>query len=471
MNMAIPGGPMEICFSFDTTGSMGACINEVKGKVQDLIQRLQADIPGIRMAVFAHGDYCDKHNYITKHIDFSTDVTKLCNWVKTVGTTGGGDGDECYELVLQEVQSLSWTPGSKRALVMIGDADPHEPGYNYGGKTYNIDWRDETYKLLMMNIRIYGVQCGYYGSSKDFYNKMTQATDGKCLKLADFANMFDFMMAICYREHDETLLQNYETEVRARGTTINKDLEALFGKLRRADTEVMDTSPSVPTALTKIPSLTKPSSVKMLKPSLKTTVKTTRKPRTTRFRSKHERLLDRRNEERLEKYKLKNLPKLKRENVPETNFMLNDAPWSKWQLAVTQTLPEGTESDLWEKRRGDLTGFRRKEICDGQYQKPALYEFAVQTAEHCKRYVVYCKCNKGFMLDKGSWESRLLNTPNVRTEVEDVLKKGFRLFVRRFPLKKTCATSNKMTDLGHYDYAWRGQRKERTSPRFVEYKL
>ncbi|VDI50656.1 Hypothetical predicted protein, partial [Mytilus galloprovincialis] len=152
--MAIPGGPMEICFSFDTTGSMGACINEVKGKVQDLIQRLQADIPGIRMAVFAHGDYCDKDNYITKHIDFSTDATELCNWVKTVGTTGGGDGDECYELVLQEVQSLSWTPGSKRALVMIGDADPHEPGYNYGGKTYKIDWRDETYKLLMM-VNIY----------------------------------------------------------------------------------------------------------------------------------------------------------------------------------------------------------------------------------------------------------------------------------------------------------------------------
>ncbi|OPL20686.1 hypothetical protein AM593_03501, partial [Mytilus galloprovincialis] len=278
------------------------------------------------------------------------------------------------------------------------------------------------------NIRIYGVQCGYYGSTKDFYNKITQATDGKCLKLADFANMFDFMMAICYREHDETLLQNYETEVRARGTTINKDLEALFGKLRRADTEIMDTSTSVPPALTKIPSLTKPPSVKILKPSVKITVKPIRQPRTTRFTSKHQRLMDRRNQERLDKYKLKNLPKLRRENVPETNFMLNDAPWSKWQLAVTPALPEGTESNLWEKRRGDLTGFRRKEICDGQYQKPALYEFAVQTAEHCKRYVVYCKCNKGFMLDKGSWESRLLNTSDVRTEVEDVLKKGFRLF-------------------------------------------
>ncbi|CAG2207283.1 unnamed protein product [Mytilus edulis] len=216
--MTLPGGPMEICFSFDTTGSMSGCINEVKGNVQDMIQRLQADIPGIRMAVFAHGDYCDKHNYITKHIDFSTNVAELCTW-------------------------LSWTPGSKRALVMIGDADPHEPGYKYDGKTYKIDWRKEAYQLMTMNVRIYGVQCRGYNSTKDFYKKMSTATDGKCLELADFSNMFDFMMAICYREHDETLLQNYEKEVRARGSTVHKDLDALFGKLR-SDADVMDTVPA-----------------------------------------------------------------------------------------------------------------------------------------------------------------------------------------------------------------------------------
>lgn len=167
--MAVPCGPIEICFSFDTTGSMSSCINEVKGKVQDLIQRLQADIPGIRIAVFAHGDYCDKHNYITKHIDFSTNVAELCEWVKNVGSTGGGDGDECYELVLKEVQSLSWTPGSQRALVVIGDADPHEPGYKYGGKTYRIDWRNEAYQLLTMVCLKYVYGASLFKSILRFY--------------------------------------------------------------------------------------------------------------------------------------------------------------------------------------------------------------------------------------------------------------------------------------------------------------
>ena len=48
--MAVPpGGPIEICFSFDTTGSMSGSIKAVKQNVQEMIQRLQSDIPGIRM--------------------------------------------------------------------------------------------------------------------------------------------------------------------------------------------------------------------------------------------------------------------------------------------------------------------------------------------------------------------------------------------------------------------------------------
>ena len=75
--MAVPGCPKEICFSFDTTGSKSSCIAQVKGRVQDLIQRLQADIPGIRMRVDEYGDYCETHTYITKQINFSNNIGEL----------------------------------------------------------------------------------------------------------------------------------------------------------------------------------------------------------------------------------------------------------------------------------------------------------------------------------------------------------------------------------------------------------
>ena len=122
---------LEIVFSFDTTGSMYSCLDQVRGRLQDMIQRLQADIPGIRIAVFAHGDYCDvKDTYVTKWEDFNNDIAKLCDFVSTVGRTQGGDAPECYELVLNQVKTkLSWSANSRRALVLIGDDVPHEPSY------------------------------------------------------------------------------------------------------------------------------------------------------------------------------------------------------------------------------------------------------------------------------------------------------------------------------------------------------
>ena len=41
-----PGGLLEVAISFDTTGSMYGCLEEVRAKIKDLAQRLQADIPG-----------------------------------------------------------------------------------------------------------------------------------------------------------------------------------------------------------------------------------------------------------------------------------------------------------------------------------------------------------------------------------------------------------------------------------------
>ena len=38
---------------------MSYILDEVKGRLSDMIQRLQADIPGIRLGVIAHGYYCD----------------------------------------------------------------------------------------------------------------------------------------------------------------------------------------------------------------------------------------------------------------------------------------------------------------------------------------------------------------------------------------------------------------------------
>lgn len=63
--------------------------------------------------MFAQGDYCDHDSsYVTEFIDFTTDKAKLIKFVKEVRASGGGDFEECYELVLQEARTkLNWARG------------------------------------------------------------------------------------------------------------------------------------------------------------------------------------------------------------------------------------------------------------------------------------------------------------------------------------------------------------------------
>ena len=202
-----PGGLFEVIFSFDTTGSMSSVLDEVKGRLQDMIQRLQADIGGIRIGVIAHGDYCDKDVfYLEKHIDLTTDVYQLCEFVRETEGTGGGDPEECYELVLKmATEQFSWTPGSQRALIVIGDASPHDADYELN--VDNIDWREEVKKLLGLGIKIYGVQAFENDDGTKFFQEMTEMAAGHHLKLKQFSNISDFIMAICYRERGDDFLE------------------------------------------------------------------------------------------------------------------------------------------------------------------------------------------------------------------------------------------------------------------------
>ena len=57
--------------------------------MSETVKRLQQEIPGIRIAIIAHGDYCDRHgSYVTKIMDFTTNDQQLCTFVENVESTG-----------------------------------------------------------------------------------------------------------------------------------------------------------------------------------------------------------------------------------------------------------------------------------------------------------------------------------------------------------------------------------------------
>lgn len=218
---------VEVVFSFDTTGSMYPCLTQVRRKVKSTVTRLAEEIPGIRIGIIAHGDYCDKGStYVTKHIDLTDNIDKICHFIETVGQTGGGDAPECYELVLHEVQSLGWSKDSAKTFVLIGDDVPHPPAHS----PLKLNWRDELKAVNGKGIAVYGVQALNRSHATKFYTELAEKSGGYHLSLDQFAHITDMVLAICYKQSSDDQLQQYEQEVSKQGR-MNRSLNKMFNTM------------------------------------------------------------------------------------------------------------------------------------------------------------------------------------------------------------------------------------------------
>ncbi len=219
--------PVEVVFSFDTTGSMYPCLTQVRRHIKSTVTRLCEEIPGIRIGIIAHGDYCDAGStYVTRHLPLSDDVETICKFVEQVGPTGGGDAPECYELVLHEALEHTWSADATKALVLIGDDVPHPPAHNPG----RLDWRKEAKALTEAGVAIYAVQALNRQHAKKFYAELASLTGGFHVPLDQFSYVTDMVLAVCYRQSGEEQLQRYEQEVTTAGR-MNRGLDRMFSTM------------------------------------------------------------------------------------------------------------------------------------------------------------------------------------------------------------------------------------------------
>ncbi len=210
---------IDVAITFDTTGSMYPCLTQVRRVVSQLCKTLFKDIPDLRLAVIAHGDYCDAGRpYVTQIFDFSKNVNSIVDFVNQVKPTHGGDSPECYELVLHQARTkLTWKSGRSKIIVMIGDDVPHGPEYKQN--TLKIDWRNELGLLLEAGINVYGVHAmpGIRSHSKSFYTEIARKTGGFYLTLDPFSSVTDLIMAICYKQESPEKFMSFAKSVKSSG--------------------------------------------------------------------------------------------------------------------------------------------------------------------------------------------------------------------------------------------------------------
>ncbi len=219
---------VDVVVSFDTTGSMYACLGRVRRRVGEMIGQLFREIPNLRMGIIAHGDYCDEgSSYVIRAMNLVDNQHELQSFVMEVPPTNGGDSPECYELVLHKARSFRWGPG-KKVLIVIGDDVPHPPTYPMNRDKLN--WRTEIDLLTKMGVQVYGVQALNRGHATAFYREIAERTGGFHLTLDQFTNVVEMVMAICMQQGGSELLQRYENQVADSGK-MNRSLDETFGVL------------------------------------------------------------------------------------------------------------------------------------------------------------------------------------------------------------------------------------------------
>ena len=240
---------VDIVISFDETGSMCPCVNEVKRKAAQLIKDLVTEMPRLRIAIIAHTDF---NNHSTQAsidkcvqvFDFSNDVDALVSFIQNHRVSDENyDYQECYEYVLQKVHSsLSWRapqPKYIKALVMIGDAVPHE--VSDPCNKFKIDWKLEADKLKNRDISVFSVQCLYSGSRETyhFWNELATLTNGYHMFLDQFANIQTMIRAICFRQHEQSAERLAQLESDCLKGGMSQQLKMMFdtltGKRSRED--------------------------------------------------------------------------------------------------------------------------------------------------------------------------------------------------------------------------------------------
>lgn len=201
---------LDMVIAFDTTGSMCSYISAVRKRVEEVATNLFKNTTDLRISVVAFGDYCDMKgadNFGKAYqvLPLTNDANKVIDFIRTAQDTGGGDGDEFYELVIKKItEETEWRADARRSVLLIGDADPHRVGYSYGRivKNAQIDWKIEAQKSAALNIQWDTFRIHDYRNA--WYKELSKITGGVSLPFASSENTSEVVEGLAYKRAGAT---------------------------------------------------------------------------------------------------------------------------------------------------------------------------------------------------------------------------------------------------------------------------
>lgn len=172
---------IEVVFVLDTTGSMSGLLEGAKQKIWAIANRLAAGQPRpeLRVGLVAYRDRGD--DYVTRRLEFSTDMDAV--YAELLGYTAGGGGDhpEHVGQALEDaLERMQWSrdPDTLRLVFLVGDAPPHDD-YQDAAATAELAAR-----AAARGIIINTVQCGDAADTRDAWQRIAAAAAGEYTRIA-----------------------------------------------------------------------------------------------------------------------------------------------------------------------------------------------------------------------------------------------------------------------------------------------
>ena len=117
---------LDIVIVFDSTGSMGGEISEVKNQIKRIGNALISRIPKTRISICTYRDTTD--SYTVKGQPLDSDVQRVATYLSDIMAGGGGDMPEAVQEGMKwAVKNNEFKSSARKVMLIFGDAPPH-PG-------------------------------------------------------------------------------------------------------------------------------------------------------------------------------------------------------------------------------------------------------------------------------------------------------------------------------------------------------
>ena len=117
---------LDVVLVIDGTGSMKLIIDDVKAKMQQLVQSIHRLVPIARIGIIVFGGKGEKMNIQP----LTLSPQKLSDFLNSIQAMGGGEWEEdTFGACETAINKMDWKPYAKKVVVLVGDSPPHKEDF------------------------------------------------------------------------------------------------------------------------------------------------------------------------------------------------------------------------------------------------------------------------------------------------------------------------------------------------------